>query len=230
MTEPKYPNRESWLIAAVDKFTATFKKAGAEIPPIQVACGWPSERALSKKHVTLGTCWDRTCSSDGKAQLFISPRIDNELHFTNPPKWDSENPSIEGDCMGVLPTLAHEIVHAVLGNEAGHGKEFGKLARGIGLEGKLTSTHAGEALAKECADIARILGPYPHGRIDPSSKKTGKKKQGTRMLKCECADCGYTVRLAKKWADVGLPSCPQGHGTLALEEKDGDEGDGEDGE
>jgi hypothetical protein len=36
------------------------------------------------------------------------------------------------------------------------------------------------------------------------------------MLKAECPECGYTVRLAKKWADVGLPSCPTDGAYLAL--------------
>jgi hypothetical protein len=38
------------------------------------------------------------------------------------------------------------------------------------------------------------------------------KKQSTRMLKAECPECGYTIRLAKKWAEVGLPSCPSDGG------------------
>jgi len=28
------------------------------------------------------------------------------------------------------------------------------------------------------------------------------------MLKASCT-CGYTVRLTKKWADLGLPNCPK---------------------
>ncbi|MDQ6920240.1 MAG: hypothetical protein M3256_12390 [Actinomycetota bacterium] len=37
------------------------------------------------------------------------------------------------------------------------------------------------------------------------------------MLKAECPECGYTIRLTKKWADVGLPSCPTDGGALALD-------------
>jgi hypothetical protein len=44
------------------------------------------------------------------------------------------------------------------------------------------------------------------------------------MLKAECPECGYTIRLAKKRADVGLPSCPVGGAALAL---DGPAEDGE---
>jgi hypothetical protein len=28
------------------------------------------------------------------------------------------------------------------------------------------------------------------------------------MLKAECPECGYTIRLTKRWADLGLPFCP----------------------
>lgn len=38
------------------------------------------------------------------------------------------------------------------------------------------------------------------------------KKQTTRMLKCECPQCGYTVRTTRKWLDVAVPVCPvHGH-------------------
>ena len=51
------------------------------------------------------------------------------------------------------------------------------------------------------------------------------KKQSTRMLKAECPECGYTIRLAKKWADLGLPTCPTDGAALML--NDGREpGDG----
>jgi len=37
------------------------------------------------------------------------------------------------------------------------------------------------------------------------------------MLKAECPECGYTIRLTKKWAEVGLPSCPTDGAALALD-------------
>ena len=33
-------------------------------------------------------------------------------------------------------------------------------------------------------------------------------KQTTRMLKCECPACGYTVRTTRKWLDIAVPTCP----------------------
>lgn len=35
-------------------------------------------------------------------------------------------------------------------------------------------------------------------------------KQTTRMKKCMCPKCGYTARIAAKWIQVGLPTCPCG--------------------
>jgi hypothetical protein len=37
------------------------------------------------------------------------------------------------------------------------------------------------------------------------------------MLKAECPECGYTIRLSKRWPDVGLPSCPTDGAALALD-------------
>ncbi len=78
------------------------------------------------------------------------------------------------------------------------------------------------------------LGQYPHGAIagrgeilvpptEPGDKPIilrpddRPKKQSTRLLKAECPDCGYTIRLSKRWADLGLPTCPTDGAGLALD-------------
>jgi hypothetical protein len=33
----------------------------------------------------------------------------------------------------------------------------------------------------------------------------------TRLRKVSCPECGYTVRMARSWMTVGLPSCPCGN-------------------
>jgi hypothetical protein len=36
-------------------------------------------------------------------------------------------------------------------------------------------------------------------------------------LKAECGDCGYTVRVTRKWVDdVGVPHCPA-HGSMHVD-------------
>lgn len=208
-----YKTREEWLHAATKLLQkGAFTRANLTIPEVQIACGWPSSRGLGTKKRALGECWDKKCSADKKPQIFLSPWLDNELHCQKPPS------PTTGDFMGVLPTLAHELVHAVVGNDAKHGKVFGKAARGIGLEGKLTSTHAGAQLAIECEEIMKLLGHYPNAAINPLERNVG-KKQTTRMVKCVCEreDCGFTVRTTRKWLDdVGAPHCPK-HGAMSFD-------------
>ncbi len=40
-------------------------------------------------------------------------------------------------------------------------------------------------------------------------KKNGKKSTAlsTRLLKCQCENCGYTIRVTRKWMATGLPTC-----------------------
>jgi hypothetical protein len=52
-------------------------------------------------------------------------------------------------------------------------------------------------------EVAAIIGPYSHATLYRSMVK----KDGTRMLKVVCPECGYTVRTTAKWPAVGVPSC-----------------------
>jgi len=92
----------------------------------------------------------------------------------------------------VLAVLAHELAHVWAGIQCGHRGEFARVARAIDLVGPLTSTSAGAWLSAELADIAQILGPYPHAKVDPNARR----KQGTRLLKLQCNSCGWTARLS----------------------------------
>lgn len=206
----KHTTREEWLEAAVGLMTPLFKKSGYEVPKVRVACGWPSSRGLSAKKRVLGEAWCKTASSDGVAQIFISPWL--------------VKPE---DDYGVLPVLVHEICHAVVGNENKHNKVFGKCARAVGLEGKLTSTVAGEELTGKCIEWMHKLGDYPHAKLDSTKRPT--KKQSTRMIKMECGGCGYVARTSRKWLDeVGPAHCPN-HGEMNID-KAGGTGEGEDDE
>jgi hypothetical protein len=40
--------------------------------------------------------------------------------------------------------------------------------------------------------IVADLGVYPHAKVDPNARK----KQGTRLLKLQCSDCGWTARVS----------------------------------
>lgn len=204
-TNTKHKTREAWLEAAVELTRPLFKQHGYEIPPLRVACGWPVRGGLGKKKRVLGECWDKKASEDGtQPQIFISPYLVDPCFGG-----DGLNPS------GVLPTLIHEIVHAVVGHKEKHNKVFGKCARAVGLEGKLTATFASATLVETCKAFSAELGQYPHSKLD--SLKEPSKKQSTRMLKCECPECGYTCRVSNKWLEeVGEPHCPD-HGAMTAQ-------------
>lgn len=180
--------RESWLTAGIDALRPIFTAAGYTIPDnVRVTCGFPSKSALAAKNRRIGECWGEDASAGKMFEIFISPML--------------AEPS------RVLDVLAHELVHATVGLAAKHGRAFKQCAVSIGLEGKMTATHAGEKLAAALATIVGNLGAYPHQELKHMT--TGQKKQGTRLLKAECVCCGYTVRLARKWLEMaGAPLCP----------------------
>ena len=55
-----------------------------------------------------------------------------------------------------LEVLTHELVHVADKNESGHRGRFARIARRIGLEGKLTQTHAGKRLESNAEGYMRI--------------------------------------------------------------------------
>jgi len=178
-----FATREQYLVQAASELHVI-----THHPEVKVSVGFPKgSRGKSTAHA-IGQC-AKGVEKDGVHHIFISPVLDEATTPT-----------------GVLATLVHELVHASVGLEAGHKTPFKRLAEKCGLEGKMTATEAGEGLLVRLNDLSKELGPYPH-RALTLGLGLGIKKQGTRMLKASCPKCGYTVRLAKKWADETLPTC-----------------------
>ena len=96
----------------------------------------------------------------------------------------------------------------------------------LGLVGPMRATTPGDAFLVAVAPILADVGPLPHARLNTVGESTAPKKQKTRMLKCACATCGYTVRTARKWLELaGAPLCPiEDHGRMEHEPLD-DEGE-----
>jgi hypothetical protein len=67
----------------------------------------------------------------------------------------------------------------------------------------MRATTASPVFATWTRALMQRIGQYPAGFL------TDTPKQGTRMLKCECSVCGYTVRITRKWLTLaGPPICP----------------------
>ena len=191
-----YVDRESWLNAAAVLIQAevfTLAQIPAEVwdaKKYRITCGFPiGYRGSKTRKVVLGQAFDPSISADGAYEVCINMLLDNPIE--------------------VLETEAHELGHVHAGIACGHRGEFRRVARAIGLTGPLTATVAGPALRATLQGIAEQLGKYPHAAIDP----TLRKKQGTRLLKIECWDCGFIARVSGKWIDrmTAESPCPVCH-------------------
>ena len=149
-------------------------------------------RGIAAKNQRIGECWSNTRSGDDHHEIIVSPVI--------------------ADSMRVAGILAHELIHAAVGVEHGHKGPFRAMAKAIGLEGKMTATTEGDAFKRLAQPILDAIGPYPHAELHAMSN--GRKKQVARLIKCECAECGYVARVARQWIDdQGAPHCPA-HGEM----------------
>ena len=188
--------REAWLLAAIEELRGPLKDVGAVVPDtIAISVGFATKNIRK----ALGTCFPTAASNGGVSHLFVSPTVE--------------------DTTQVLETLVHELIHASDDCKSNHSStgHFGKTARAIGLVGNLTATYAGPELKPLLEKITATLGEYPHTKLNLGSNV---KKQATRLLKAVCADLTspltdsdggvYTIRVTKKWIEVGMPSCPCG--------------------
>lgn len=181
-----FRTREEWLHAFTKAARPIFKKRGYEIPKnIRMAVGFTSTGARGKR---IGECWTDKASEDGAFEIFIDPKL--------------------GDASRVADVLTHELIHAVVGIEAGHKKPFVDCMKAVGLIGKPTATIAGPEWHDWADEIIEKLGALPHAAIKPGGN--GQKKQTTRMIKCECDCCGFVMRTTSTWIEnaLGELRCP----------------------
>lgn len=173
-------NREQWLNAAADKInTVVFAPHDVKAVDFRVSVGFPSG-SRGAKNSAIGQCWNPSTSAGNITEMFISPVLSSAVS-----EGDDNN--------GVLETLGHEMVHAIVGTECGHKGPFKRLAVKIGLVGKMTATQAGPELAAQLSVISEELGTYPHEELNPPVKV----KKGSRLIKVSCPECDNVARQAK---------------------------------
>lgn len=190
--------REEYLELAVQAIIADiFTPAEIEVPPVRVSVGWPGGRG-PKKNV-IGQCFDKRVSKDGKAQIFVTPAID--------------------DAYVTIETLTHELIHAIVeGHEDengevkhhGHRGEFITVAKAIGFEKPWKETPASPELREKLQAIADRLGAYPHAAITMEDRPTVQKTYYLKYVSPENSD--YFVRVtATKVEEYGAPLDPWGN-------------------
>jgi hypothetical protein len=197
----KYKTREEWLEAAVEVFRPRIDSTPWKFmlpPKVRVSIGFPPKGAMSKKRKCLGVCTCRNATADHIPQIYLNPVI-TEVGGEN----------------GFLSVLIHELVHAC-GIE-NHGKDFKRMGEYLGLEAPMRSSTASHWLQDDLKDIINELGDFPHAPVIPALQFA--KPDKCRIHKCSYTDCGYTVRVAKKWIEVALPVCPVCQQEMIKEEK-----------
>jgi hypothetical protein len=186
-------NREAWLNEIGAKLTPVIEEAAGlvygdkrKMPKWTATVGFPSRGALSLKKRVIGQCWPGMKGKDGGHQLFISPVIHENIE--------------------VVATMAHEMVHAIDNCEHHHKGPFVRMVKAIGLIGKPTATEAGPEFIELIKPFIKEVKKFPHTPIVANPKF---KAQTTRLLKVNCEQCGYVVRVTKKWVEeAGTPICP----------------------
>ena len=178
-------NRETWLIDACEHLQPWVRECtdAKEFTPPCISVGFP--RGSRGRGHTLGQCWDKSVSGDGeRSHIFIAPDQTDEQE--------------------ILRIILHELIHASVGTRCGHRKEFRKVALELGFKPPMTSTPVGDVLKNRLANVATVLGAYPH----PGLSYKDQKKPGSRLLKVDCSRCGCIIRMTNKWIqEVGTPTC-----------------------
>ena len=175
-------------MAAVEHIVPIFEEKGYSVPVVKVSVGFPSTGAKGRH---LGQCWSTRSALDGVNQIFIAPHLETPFDF--------------------LDTLVHELVHAVDDCKSGHGENFKRIAKDIGLLGPMRSASAGAFLKYQLNEVVEKLGSFPHGRLSLPIRNMQKapKRPGARCIKC-----GYEVVMLKKYLDIGPPVCPKDMGGM----------------
>lgn len=177
-------NREEWLTQLCERHLwPLIEQHGGTRRPYRISVGFP--KGSRGGRTSIGQCWNCQLSADGTFEVFVSPVLN------------------DADAAHVA---LHELVHVSDALKSGHKGEFKRLATAVGLVGKMTATTAGAPLAAQLKSWMEGLGVYPHAPLKPSESAKG-KGPGSRLLKLTCCDCGYTLRVTRKWLDMGTPIC-----------------------
>ncbi len=194
---PTPTNREEYLsLAAYMLGDAVQHISNLSMPGVRLSVGFPLGARLTKNNTTTGQCWQGQNTSDGVAQIFISPVLN--------------------DTVTVIGELAHELGH-VLWPQDKHkkGTAFESYCKALNLQGPLDKTMPGDDFKRYVMNrIVPVLGSYEllHGRIDVIVKPQAQK---TYMLKASCKCCGHMLRQTDTHIQdrrnamlKGYPSCP----------------------
>jgi hypothetical protein len=181
-------NREEWLTLAIQKIEqAVFNPLDKRMPKKwKATCGWVKGASAH----AIGVCVDPICTKDGTTHIFVMPTQENSME--------------------VLGTLTHEMIHAIVGVDAGHKEPFKFVVKKLQMSKPMTKSHpvAGTPLWTKLEQILLELGPYPHAAVVPRKKPT--KPHGWARWKSVKEEKYTVLANTKKVAKFGMPRDPWG--------------------
>lgn len=184
--------REAWLRGTAERMTPWFEELGFPLPDYRLSIGFPSG--------------GRRASAPAESWNF-----DDQASYTILMRPDVDAPE------DILVSLAAELtLLATDAQDDERGHLYRHVATSLGLVGGKTKPRAGRRFKERIKPILNALGPPPTVRLRPVDPNV-EAKQKARLIKASCPECGYLVRVARKWLDkMGNPHCPA-HGAMSVE-------------
>ena len=182
---PTESDREAWLSTAAELILMALP---VSVEKYRVSVGFPAGTRSRKR---IGFAYPAQQSSDGHAEIFISP--------------EQDSPST------ILPALAACLLRVALARPQGMRGELNATARNIGLLGDLDcpTMAPGSPVAIAAEFATDTLGEFPGRALVLNTTK-----QTARQLRIQCTNnaCSFVFRTsAKQWAsvprDAQCPAC-----------------------
>lgn len=221
-------DREGWLNALAAKFAPRFKEFGYEMQKFRVSVGFCSSGSRSN---TAAQCWHSKCSSDGTFEIFIMPDQVEPYMVANHLWHELTHANVGFDCghKGAFAKVCKAVGLNGPMTSTTPGEAFKEYVKPF-LDELRPMPHAKLTFDRGMTiKVPRLrIGMDESGDDDDGEEievapvggaSTAKPKQSTRLKKCECEECGYTVRVTQKWLDVGAPHCPE-HGPMKAQGDD----------
>lgn len=218
-------NRETWLNSLAQKMAPRFAELGHPLPAFRVAIGWPSS---GKDAPVSGECWDKSVSGDAHYEIFLNPGRDNAMAVACTLAHELTHAAVgfehghQGDFAKVALALgfARPLTHASKETPEPLAAWLQPILDEIGSlpHSAIKYSRTGSIRVKRKGAGVVPVGPVDGGDEIGDSAGSGRTstrppKQSTRLKKCECSQCGYTVRVTQKWLEIGPPHCPH-HGPM----------------
>jgi hypothetical protein len=238
-------NRETWLEMLALLMAPRFTELGYSLPKFRLSIGFTS---TGKDSNAIGECWHNAASADKTFEILIRPDQAKPMDVAQVLAHELIHAAVGFDqghtgafrkvalALGLKPPMTATTAGLAFIEwcqpliDQLPPLPHAKLSwSGLGLVG-------GKKVPKD--------GPKVIPKGSDEWKSTGPKKQPSRLLKAHCTHsklvgvngeqevCGYTVRVTKKWLEIGPPHCPL-HGPMKVEEDEANaepEGNPEDAE